>query len=139
MTEAKVVKTVAAPAAKVFEHLCAFGGMKPGGAVDAVRYEGEGVGMIRHISMNGGVVTERLNVHDTENLVMSYAILNDDSPLPFEGYSATVQVKDNGDSTSTVEWTGTFNAQGDEATAIKTATGIYAGGIKGAKIKLGVD
>jgi len=139
MAEAKVVKTVAAPAQKVFEILGAFDQMKPGGAIDNVTYEGEGVGMLRHISMGGGVVTERLNVHDTESLTMSYAIINEDSPLPFDDYSSVVQVNDNGDNTCTVEWVGTFKPRGDEETAIKTATGIYAGGIKGAKIALGVD
>ncbi len=139
MAEAKVVKDVAAPADKVFEILGAFDGIKKGGPIEDVRYEGEGVGMVRYLTMGGSQVVERLDVHDSANRVMTYAIINEDSPLPFSNYSATVLVKDNGDDTSTVEWTGTFDPKGDEEAAINTATGIYAGGIKGAKIALGAD
>jgi hypothetical protein len=39
-----------------------------------------------------------------------------------------------------VDWTGTFVPRGvAEEQAIKIATGIYAGAIKGARIALGVD
>ena len=139
MAEAKVVKDVAASAQDVWTQLSDFAGIKPGGPIEAVTYEGEGVGMIRNLSMGGGMVVERLENHDADNLTFTYAIINDDSPLPFENYSATVTITDKGDGTCTVDWTGTFDAKGDEAAAINTATGIYAGGIKGAKIALGVD
>lgn len=139
MTEAKVVKKVNAPARDVWEVLSVFDGMKPGGPIEAVRYEGEGVGMVRYITMNGGMVVERLEEHDADRLTFSYAIINDDSPLPFDGYSARVDITDDGDGTSTVEWKGTFKARGDEEVAINTATGIYAGAIKAARIALGVD
>ena len=69
---------------------------------------------------------------------MTYSIINDDSPLPFLNYSATVQIMDKEDGTCSVDWTGTFDPKGDPETAINTATGIYAGGIKGAKLQLGV-
>ena len=138
MAEAKVVKDVAAPGAEVFDVLCVFDGIKPGGPIEAVRYEGTGVGMVRYLTMGGGEVIERLDVLDEESLTMTYVITNDDSPLPFLNYSATVQITDKGDGSCTVEWTGTFDPKGDEETAIITATGIYAGGIKGAKIQLGV-
>jgi len=42
------------------------------------------------------------------------------------------------DATCTVEWTGEFDARGDEDEAIRTATGIYAGGIKRVKEALSV-
>ena len=67
-----------------------------------------------------------------------YSIINDDSPLPFSNYSATVKISDNGDGSCRVDWTGTFDPKGDSESAINTATGIYAGAIKGAKIQLGV-
>ena len=94
--------------------------------------------MVRHISMSNGIVVERLDVFDTRTRTMSYAIINEDSPLPFDNYTAVVQVNDNGDNSCTVEWTGKFDARGDEKAAINTATGIYAGGIKGAKLALGI-
>lgn len=139
MTEAKVVKTVNASADAVWEVLSPFDKIKAGGAIESVKYEGEGVGMVRYIGMGGGQVIERLDEQDSEARRFAYTILNDDSPLPFTNYSAVVNIADNGDGTCTVDWTGTFEAKGDEATAINTATGIYAGGIKGAKIALGVE
>lgn len=137
MTEAKVVKSVAAAADAVFEMLGDFSRLKAGGPIESVSYEGEGVGMVRTINMNGGSVIERLEQHDSAKRTFTYAILNDDSPLPFSNYSATVSVADNGDGTSTVSWTGTFEPRGvDEESAIGVATGIYAGGIKGARLEL---
>jgi len=137
MTEAKVVKSVAAPADAVFALLGDFSSLKAGGPIDSVSYEGEGIGMLRTINMNGGDVIERLEHHDSNSRIFTYAILNDDSPLPFSHYSATVKVVDNGDGTSTVDWTGTFEPRGvDAETAIGVATGIYAGGIKGARLQL---
>ena len=139
MAEAKVVKKVEAHADAVWEQLSDFAGIQPGGPIEAVNYEGEGVGMLRHISMGGGVVSERLDEHDSQRRTFTYTIINDDCPLPFSNYSATVSITDDGDGTCTVDWTGTFDAKGDEAAAVKVASGIYAGGIKGAKIALGLD
>ncbi len=139
MAEAKVVKDIQAPAGQVWAQLADFGGIKAGGPIESVSVEGEGVGMIRTIVMGGANVVERLEEHDAERLTFTYAIINEDCPLPFDNYSATVNLTDNGDGSTTVDWTGTFDARGDEAQAINTATGIYAGAIKGAKIALGVD
>lgn len=140
MAEAKVVKKVAAPADEVWAILSNFASIEAGGPIEAVEYIGEGVGMVRHISMGGGTVSERLDVHDSSQRTFSYAIINDDSPLPFTNYSATVHITDDGDGSSTVDWTGTFEPRGvTEEQAINTATGIYAGAIKGARIALDVD
>ena len=138
MVEAKVVKEIDAPGADVFGVLCVFDGIKAGGPVEAVSYEGEGVGMVRNLTMAAGEVIERLDLLDEDSLTMTYSIINDDSPLPFSNYSATVKINDNGDGSCTVDWTGTFDPKGDSEAAINTATGIYAGAIKGAKIQLGV-
>ena len=138
MLEAKVVKEVAAPGLDVFDVLCVFDGIKAGGPIEAVSYEGEGIGMLRSLTMGGGQVIERLDLLDEDSLTMTYSIINDDSPLPFSNYSATVKINDNGDGTCTVDWTGTFDPKGDSEAAINTATGIYAGAIRGAKTQLGV-
>ena len=140
MSEAKVVKVIKAPADDVWAQLGNFSGIKAGGGIDSVSFEGEGVGMTRTIVMGGRPVVERLEVHDADQRTFTYAIINDDSPLPFSNYSATVLITDNGDGTSTVDWTGTFEPRGvEEADAINMATGIYAGAIKGARVALGVD
>lgn len=137
MAEAKVVKTIKADIGAVWGELCNFAGIQPGPGIEAVEYEGEGVGMLRTLTLPNGVVVERLEEHDAATHRMTYAIINEDSPLPFSDYSATVSLSDNGDGSTEVDWTGTFEPRGaDEATAINVATGIYAGGIKGASIKL---
>ena len=137
MSEAKVVKTIKASADAVWKQLSDFGGIKPGGAIETVSVEGEGVGMVRTMNLSTGRVVERLGRHDSSNRTFTYAIINEDSPLPFSNYSASVVISDNGDGSSTVNWTGTFEPRGvDEAQAINVATGIYAGAIKGARIAL---
>ncbi len=137
MATAQVVKQIGAPVSAVWAQLGNFAGIRVGGAVESVRYDGEGEGMVRTIGMGGGEVVERLDTHDEAARRFSYSILNDDSPLPFTGYQAAVQLGDNGDGTTTVIWTGTFQARGvPEADAIKVATGIYAGAIKGARAAL---
>jgi hypothetical protein len=137
MTKAQVVKQVKAPADAVWAVLSDFAAIKIGGPIESVVYEGTGIGMIRTLGMNGGRVVERLDVFDPANRTFAYSILNDDNPLPFSGYSAMVKLIDNGDGTTTVEWTGNFDAkEAPEADAIRVATGIYAGAIKGAQIAL---
>ena len=138
MAEAKVVKKVEASADAVWTELSDFAGIKPGGPIESVTYEGEGIGMLRNLNMGGGLVVERLEAHEADARSFTYAIINEDAPLPFANYSATVSIADDGDGTCTVDWTGTFDAKGDEAQAINVATGIYAGAIKGARIALGV-
>jgi hypothetical protein len=140
LSEAKVVKKIGAPADAVWAQLGNFAGIQAGGGIDSVSYEGEGVGMTRTIVMGGRPIVERLEVHDADARTFTYAIINEDSPLPFSNYSATVRIEDNGDDTCTVDWTGTFEPSGvPEADAINMATGIYAGAIKQARIALGVD
>lgn len=139
LTQAKVVETVAAEADAVWKLLGDFSGLQPGPGIDAVDIEGEGVGMIRTIRMPNGHVVERLENHDAGLRTFTYAIINEDGPLPFSNYSATVNITDNGDATCTVDWTGTFEPRGvEEEKAIRIASGIYAGAIKGAKKTLGV-
>jgi len=112
MATAQVVKTVKAPVADVWAQLGNFAGIQVGGPVESVEYEGEGEGMLRSIGMGGGLVVERLEEHNEAARRFTYAIINDDSPLPFSNYAATVQLGDNGDDTTTVIWTGTFDARG---------------------------
>jgi len=137
MATAQVVKTVEAPVSVVWAQLSDFTGIQVGGPIESFSFEGEGEGMVRTIGMGGGAVVERLEEHNPEARRFTYTIINDDSPLPFTNYRATVQMGDNGDGTTTVIWTGTFEARDvPEAEAISVATGIYAGAIKGAQILL---
>lgn len=137
MAEAKVIEQVAASADAVFRSLGNFRGIEVGPGINGVDYEGEGIGMTRSIHLPNGSVVERLEAYDEQNRTWTYAIINGDSPLPFSDYSATVIVKDNGDDTTTIDWTGTFEPRGvDEAQAVKFASAIYSNAIKGARAAL---
>ena len=138
MAEAKVVEQIAAPVARVFEELGNFRGIKPGGGIERVDYEGEGVGMTRSIHLANGTIVERLESYDAEARTWTYAIVNDDGPLPFANYAATVTLTDNGDGTTTVDWTGRFEPRGlEESKAVALASSIYVNAIGGARAALG--
>ena len=121
MAQAKVVEQIAASVDRVFAQLGNFAGIKPGPGLESVEYEGEGVGMTRTMVLANGTVVERLDVYDEAGKTWTYAIINEDSPLPFANYSATVKLADNG-----VE----------EAQAVKFACAIYGNAIKGARAAL---
>ncbi|MDZ7668722.1 MAG: SRPBCC family protein [Gammaproteobacteria bacterium] len=134
MTTVTVSEDIQGKAADVWAAISDFGGIKVGGPVTSFEIEGEGVGMVRTIGMGGGQVVERLDLHDADAMVFSYSIINEDCPLPVADYSATVEVSDNGDDTTRVTWTGTFEPRGaSEADASKVVEGIYKGGIAGAR------
>ena len=134
MATVVVEETVNAPRAAVFKILGNFSSIKAGPGIDKVDYEGEGVGMRRHIHTPGGCITERLTEHAEAEGVFAYVIENDDSPLPFTGYSARVVMSEGEDGTTIVNWSGTFEPRGvEEAKAKAIASGIYQRGIEGAK------
>ena len=137
MIETKVVETINASLDLVWSNLGNFAGLKPGSGIESVDYKGEGVGMIRSIKLSIGTVVERLDHYDPEAKNYGYSIINEDSPLPFLNYSATVQLLKNEDNTTTVEWTGTFEPRGIEESQAKTlAYNMYTNAINGARLEL---
>ena len=137
MIETKVVETINASLDLVWSNLGNFAGLKPGSGIESVDYKGEGVGMIRSIKLSIGTVVERLDHYDPEAKNYTYSIINEDSPLPFLNYSATVQLLKNEDNTTTVEWTGTFEPRGIEESQAKTlAYNMYSNAINGARLEL---
>lgn len=106
-----------------------FGGLdKVVDGMDPYETKGEGVGAVRSLPMGGGMVVERLDVLDQDSMTLTYSII--DSPLPFKDYSATMIVAPEGESGSSLTWTGTFEADGAPvADAEKLAGNIYSGGI----------
>lgn len=125
MAEAKVVETIEADIDKVWPEISNFRSIEPGAGVEAVDYEGDGVGMVRRIKTPNGTIEERLESCDDAAHEFSYAIVNDDHPLPFSDYSAVVKLEDNNGST-TVNWVGTFNSRGiEDDKAVELACGIY--------------
>jgi len=137
MVETKVIEKINASLDQVWSNLGNFAGLKPGLGIESVDYKGEGVGMIRSIKLSIGTVIERLDHYDFEAKNYSYSIINEDSPLPFLNYSATVQLLKNEDNTTTVEWTGTFEPRGIEESQAKTlAYNMYTNAINGARSEL---
>ncbi len=137
MAETKVVEKINASLDQVWSNLGNFAGLKPGSGIESVDYKGEGVGMVRSIKLTIGTVIERLDHYDPEAKNYGYSIINEDSPLPFLNYSATVQLLKNEDNTTTVEWTGTFEPRGIEDSQAKTlAYNMYTNAINGARLEL---
>ena len=137
MAETKVIEKINASLDQVWSNLGNFAGLKPGSGIESVDYKGEGVGMIRSIKLSIGTVIERLDHYDSEAKNYGYSIINEDSPLPFLNYSATVQLLKNEDNTTTVEWTGTFEPRGIEESQAKTlAYKMYTNAINGARSEL---
>ena len=140
MATAQVVETVAAKAADVWNHIGDFAGIQPGGMIESCEVDGEGVGMERTITLTNGVIKERLDNHDAEQMTFSYSIINDDCPLPVSNYSSTIIITANDDGESCkVEWTGTFDLKGvEEEKAIQIVKSIYISGIQEARKALAV-
>ncbi|MFP6806204.1 MAG: SRPBCC family protein [Pseudomonadales bacterium] len=133
MTTVKVVESIKAEAKAVWDILGDFGGIKVGGPITAFEIEGEGVGAVRTITMGGANVVERLEAFDPESFSLTYAIINEDSPLPVSAYRSDVQITAN-DEGCTIDWTGNFEPKGvSEEQASEIVKGIYTGGIARAR------
>lgn len=139
MTSANVIETVGASADDVWRIISDFGGVEPNEMIAGCAVEGEGVGAVRTIGLNGGgEIVERLESQDDGARVFSYAIINE-SPLPVKNYVSTVKVTDGDDGAATVDWSSTFEAAGaPEAAVIELIEGVYKRGIQRVRSKLGI-
>ena len=97
--------------------------------MEKVEANGENKGSTRRLQLVGGAqILERLEeVSPTERLYR-YSILQ--SPLPIKDYVSEIRVKDNGDGTSTVEWSSDFNVNSsNESDVVKTIQSVYQAGL----------
>jgi hypothetical protein len=134
MTTVNVTEEIAGPAADVFAVLGDFTGVQVGGPITAVEYEGEGIGMVRSISLGGGLIVERLEVHDPVAMHFAYCITNDDCVLPVSNYTSKLQITDLGAQGCRVEWIGSFEPKGlPEADVMPIIEGIYRNGVANAR------
>jgi len=101
--------------------------------VESLDLEGEGVGSVRTLNLpEGAKVIETLHTWDAEAMSYSYSI--DESPMPIEGYTATLTVSALEDGGAKVDWSSEFKAIGaSDADARKSVTGIYEMGFAGLK------
>ena len=97
--------------------------------MEKVESEGEKKGSMRTLQLIGGAkLVERLEeVSPTERLYR-YSIL--ESPLPISDYVSEIRVKDNGNGTSTVEWSSDFKVNSNsERDVVKTVQEVYQAGL----------
>jgi len=139
VTSVTVTETVAASAQDVWTVLSDFGGIEPNEMIASCSVEGEGVGAVRTIGLNGGgEIIERLESHDDGARVFSYAIIKK-CPLPVDNYLSTVKISDGDSGSCSVNWSSTFDAVGaPEADVVKLIEGVYNAGIQRARDKLGI-
>jgi len=99
--------------------------------VESVDVEGEGVGAVRTLHLpEGATVTETLDAWDADAMSYSYTI--NESPMPIEGYVATMTVSALEDRTTKFDWSSKFKARGaSDADARKSVTDIYEMGLAG--------
>jgi mxaD protein len=98
-------------------------------AVQSSESTGDNAGSTRTLNLvGGGQIVERLETVSKDEKRYRYSIVS--SPLPVLNYEAELQVKDNGDGTSTVAWSSNFQPAGTtENDAVKAIQGVYQAGL----------
>ena len=106
----------------------------PGIADVAMTVEGEGVGALRSLELEGELVVERLESYQ-DGKSYSYSISG--GPLPMTNYLAVIQV-DATPQGSVMSWFSDFDVkQGPTDEAEKFVTELYAAGLAAVKSELG--
>ena len=97
--------------------------------LERVDAEGETKGSLRTLRLIGGAkLVERLEEISPSERLYSYSIV--ESPLPISDYVAEIRVRDNGDGTSTVEWSSDFKVStSSEHDVVKTVQEVYQSGL----------
>lgn len=135
MASMAIEQEYTASRADVWKVLREFGGLDWMPGVESWTVEGEGVGAIRHITMGGNVVTERLEAFDDDACSLSYSIQK--GPIPVLDYLATISVHER-EGGSRVEWSARFETpEGVPADALsKGLEGAYGGALRALKKRL---
>ena len=125
MGEARVKQAIAAPADKVWALVADFGNTSwmPGGGGD-VEVVGSGPGMTRIISAGDRKIHEVMESADDASRTLVYTI-PEGVPFPVNGYRSTVQVTGD-DSSAELEWSCTFEPEGDAAQTTQMIEGMYS-------------
>lgn len=134
MAEVIVREEIDASVDAVWDLMSDFGGVADNSPViERCDVEGEGVGAVRTLHMQGGLqLQERLEAFDPAGRTWSYSIV-EPAPLPLKDYLSTVTLTD-ADGRCAVEWRSTFEPDGvSEEQAREMIRGIYTGGIAAAR------
>lgn len=97
-------------------------------AIETMTADGETAGSVRKLDLvGGGTIIEKLERTSAEDRRYSYSILS--GPLPVADYEAEIRVHDNGDGTSTVEWSSDFKPKGvPDSEAVRSIQDVYQQG-----------
>lgn len=109
MHQVELTMSVQAPAAAVWSVLSDFGGFLNWVTIEGgkIRLEGEGVGMIRHLTTPLGELGEQLTRLDHETQQLGYKIAYGE-PIGMKAYEALVTVTARNDTQCEVTWSGNF-------------------------------
>jgi mxaD protein len=98
--------------------------------MEKVESEGEQRGSLRTLQLIGGAkLIERLEEVSATERLYRYSII--ESHLPISDYFAEIRGRDNGDGSSTVEWSSDFNVSTStgETDVVKTVQEVYQAGL----------
>jgi mxaD protein len=96
--------------------------------IETVESKGDEKGSTRTLRLGGATLVERLEEISPKERLYRYSIL--ESPLPIRNYVSEIRVKDNGDGSSTVEWSSDFSVStGNENDVVKTIQEVYRAGL----------
>ena len=135
MAKVSMKMSLNAAAEEVWKVIGDFNGLpKFVAAVVDSKTEGSGLGSVRTLTLQDGgpPIVEKLESQDDQRHSLSYSVV--ESPLPLEGYLATVEVRDLGENRCEVAWSSGFEPKGaTEEEAKKIVEGIYSGAFEGLK------
>lgn len=96
---------------------------------ERVEAQGENKGSMRTVQLIGGAkLVERLEEVSPNERLYRYSIT--ESPLPISNYVSEIRVRDNGDGSSTVDWTSDFAVNtSNETDVVKTIQEVYQAGL----------
>ncbi len=113
------------PAAQVWSVLGDFGNHSWVPAVRHAKLIGEGMGAVRRLTTDTGIVDERLDAYDAHALSYAYSIVSP-MPYPVEDYRVSVQIDVLAPARSRVRWRAQFRAKGVSVIhAEQLMTGVY--------------
>lgn len=133
MLKVNVEDTIAASPAAVWELARDFGGVQRWSPeVTSCTVDGDGIGAVRTILMQGMTICERLESLDEGARKLSYSIV--EGPLPLKNYLATIEVSAATGGHAAIRWSSSFEANGmTDEQAVQLVEMVYRQGIAGFK------
>ncbi len=136
--EFSISNTVNQPVDTVWNIVRNFGGIHQYvAAIAQSSAESNEVGTLRTcVLQDGAELQEKLLELNDSSRTLVYTVI-DPSPLPMRDYVSTMQLKDNGDGTSELTWSGTYEPNGAPVEAIEGLLGqVYSSAAPGLEASL---